>query len=512
MKLSGKLRTPGLLIAVLLGLMAACSKTPTGWWTASNKITSYGFVQPNVTGNINGTNIKVTVPNGTDVTNLVADFSYDGSSVNVGSTPQVSGTTTNDFTNPVTYSVKAKDGSTQNYTVTVTIASPLSSNKGITNYGFTNPAVAGTIIGTNISVATPWYTNVNSMIAFFNTTGVSVKVGSTPQVSGTTSNDFTGPVTYTVTAQDSSTRDYNVTVTPAAIQWTDHSGAGSRYWHAIASSSDGSHLAAGAYYGDIWTSSDSGATWIDRSSTGTHHGWSSIASSSDGSHLAAVSDGGDIWTSSDGGVTWTDRSGAGSRYWTSIASSSDGSHLAAVVNGADIWTSSDGGATWTDRSSAGSRGWYSIASSSDGSHLAAVVGVPSAGDIWTSSDGGATWTDRSSAGSRGWYSIASSSDGSHLAAVDAGGDIRTSSNGGATWTDRSSAGNRVWQSITSSSDGSHLAAGVGGLFVWTSANGGANWTKRSGTGGQNWYSIASSSDGSHLAAVANGGADIWTGK
>jgi hypothetical protein len=467
MKLSGKLRTPGLLIAVLLGLMAACSKTPTGWWTASNKITSYGFVQPNVTGNINGTNIKVTVPNGTDVTNLVADFSYDGSSVNVGSTPQVSGTTTNDFTNPVTYSVKAKDGSTQNYTVTVTIASPLSSNKGITNYGFTNPAVAGTIIGTNISVATPWYTNVNSMIAFFNTTGVSVKVGSTPQVSGTTSNDFTGPVTYTVTAQDSSTRDYNVTVTPAAIQWTDHSGAGSRYWHAIASSSDGSHLAAGAYYGDIWTSSDSGATWIDRSSTGTHHGWSSIASSSDGSHLAAVSDGGDIWTSSDGGVTWTDRSGAGSRYWTSIASSSDGSHLAAVVNGADIWTSSDGGATWTDRSSAGSRGWYSIASSSDGSHLAAVV---------------------------------------------AGGDIWTSSNGGATWTDRSSAGNRVWQSITSSSDGSHLAAGVGGLFVWTSANGGANWTKRSGTGGQNWYSIASSSDGSHLAAVANGGADIWTGK
>jgi uncharacterized repeat protein (TIGR02543 family) len=41
-----------------------------------------------------------------------------------------------------------------------------------------------------------------------------VKVGGTPQVSGTTSNNFTSPVTYAVTAQDNATtKDWTVTVT-----------------------------------------------------------------------------------------------------------------------------------------------------------------------------------------------------------------------------------------------------------------------------------------------------------
>ena len=37
----------------------------------------------------------------------------------------------------------------------------------------------------------------------------------TAQISGTTANDFTTPVTYTVTAADDSTQDYTVTVTIA---------------------------------------------------------------------------------------------------------------------------------------------------------------------------------------------------------------------------------------------------------------------------------------------------------
>lgn len=50
------------------------------------------------------------------------------------------------------------------------------------------------------------------MPATFTTTGISVTVGATPQVSGTTANDFTNPVVYTVTAADGSTQDYTVTV------------------------------------------------------------------------------------------------------------------------------------------------------------------------------------------------------------------------------------------------------------------------------------------------------------
>jgi photosystem II stability/assembly factor-like uncharacterized protein len=516
MEIFSKLRTHSLLIAVLLGLMAACSKTPTGWWTSGKSITNFGFEKPKVSGSITGQNISVTVPNGTDVTQLVADFTYLGSSIKVGSTPQVSGKTVNNFTSPVHYTVTAKDGSKQDYMVTVTIAPPLSSAKAIFNYGFTNPAVAGTIIGTNISVTPPWYTNQDSLVASFSTTGVSVKVGTTPQISGKTANNFSSPVTYTVTAQDSSTRDYTITVTPAAIQWTDRSSAGSRAWQSIASSTDGSHLAAAVLNGDIWTSIDGGATWTDRSNAGSR-AWSSIASSADGSHLVAsvgVGTSGDIWTSTDGGATWTDRSSAGSRNWVSIASSADGSHLAAVVFSGDIWTSTDGGATWTDRSSVGSRDWWTIASSADGSHLAAGGYNPQnnlGGYIFTSNDGGVSWTIRNGAGSRKWCSITSSADGSHLAAVVRGGDIWTSSDGGATWTNRSSAGSRNWFSITSSADGSHLAAAVRGGDIWTSIDGGATWTDRSGAGSRNWNSIALSSDESLLAAGITTG-DIWTGK
>ena len=138
--------------------------------------------------------------------------------------------------------------------------------------------------------------------------------------------------------------------------------------------------------------------------------------------------GGYIYTSDNSGATWVGQTAAGQRGWTSIASSSDGSKLAAVVNNWDgtgsIHTSADSGATWTERTAAGSRNWYSIASSSDGTKLAAVeIGDGSGGSIHTSQDSGATWTEQTAAGQRNWTSIASSSDGTKLAAAAVGGTI-----------------------------------------------------------------------------------------
>ena len=155
--------------------------------------------------------------------------------------------------------------------------------------------------------------------------------------------------------------------------------------------------------------------WTPRDSS---RGWYSVASSADGTKLAAVVFNGQIYTSTDSGVTWTARDS--SRYWSSVASSADGTKLAAVVQGGQIYTSSDSGVTWTARDS--SRNWFSITSSADGTKLAAVV---QGGQIYTSSDSGATWTARDS--SRGWYSITSNSSGDKLAAVVVGGQIYTSS-------------------------------------------------------------------------------------
>jgi predicted secreted Zn-dependent protease len=64
--------------------------------------------------------VKVYFPYGTNVTSLASTFTLSSSSATsaVGATPQVSGTTTNDFTNPVTYAITSENTSnTQNWTV-----------------------------------------------------------------------------------------------------------------------------------------------------------------------------------------------------------------------------------------------------------------------------------------------------------------------------------------------------------------------------------------------------------
>jgi photosystem II stability/assembly factor-like uncharacterized protein len=158
--------------------------------------------------------------------------------------------------------------------------------------------------------------------------------------------------------------------------WTAHGVASHQEIHQwneptiITSSSDGSHLAAVATVGDIYTSTDGGATWTNDTVGTSLSGllWQSITSSSDGAKLAAVATVGDIYTSTDGGATWTDDTTGtdlSGLYWFSITSSSNGMDLAAVTDGGDIYTSTDGGAMWTnDTTGTGLSGlnWQSITS------------------------------------------------------------------------------------------------------------------------------------------------------
>jgi hypothetical protein len=84
--------------------------------STAKDITSFSFTSPAVTGVISGTNIAVTVPSGIDVTALVPTISHTGVSISPNS-----GVAQN-FTNPVTYTVTAADGTTKEYIVTVTRA------------------------------------------------------------------------------------------------------------------------------------------------------------------------------------------------------------------------------------------------------------------------------------------------------------------------------------------------------------------------------------------------------
>lgn len=113
-----------LLSTLMFTIIAGCGgggSDPIPIPASSQKaITSFSLEGVDGTINESAKTIAVSMPCGTDRTNLVATFTTTGAGVKVGSTLQISGTSANDFTNPVTYTVTAADGTTQNYTVTIT--------------------------------------------------------------------------------------------------------------------------------------------------------------------------------------------------------------------------------------------------------------------------------------------------------------------------------------------------------------------------------------------------------
>ncbi|RTL02499.1 MAG: hypothetical protein EKK57_01960, partial [Proteobacteria bacterium] len=163
--------------------------------SSSKAIKSFALKSSNgtvSTGIINGQNITVTVPYGTNITNLVAEYVITGVSVSVNGVVQVDAITANDFTSPLKYVVKASDGSTAVSTVTVIVA-PSNANNILT---YSLNGIPGVITGNNIAVMMPYGTDLSSLIATFATTGVKVSVDNVTQVSGVTANSFVSPLEY----------------------------------------------------------------------------------------------------------------------------------------------------------------------------------------------------------------------------------------------------------------------------------------------------------------------------
>ncbi|UKS24997.1 S-layer homology domain-containing protein [Paenibacillus sp. HWE-109] len=203
------------------GITQNWTVTVTAAFSSAKAITAFSFPQQTGPAVIDATahTVVIQVVYGTNVTSLKAVFTLSpGAFAKVGSRGQTSNSTVNNFTNPVTYLVRAADDSTQNWIVTVNVAAA-SSVKDLTAFSFQglSPAVVGTINGANIALTVPNGTAVSSLVATFTSSaGSTVKVGSTAQVSGTTANDFTSPVTYMVTAQDGTMASYTVVVTRSA--------------------------------------------------------------------------------------------------------------------------------------------------------------------------------------------------------------------------------------------------------------------------------------------------------
>jgi hypothetical protein len=162
--------------------------------------------------------IDIPVPFGTDITSLIATFTTSANitSIKVNEIDQYSGVTVDNFSNPVTYTVTAADGTTtRNWVVTITVLPNTTAE--ILTYSLPGQSGSASInSGTGtVGISVPSGTGVTSLIATFTlSSGASARVGAINQVSGVTANNFSNPVTYTVTAADgTATRNWVITVT-----------------------------------------------------------------------------------------------------------------------------------------------------------------------------------------------------------------------------------------------------------------------------------------------------------
>jgi len=307
---------------------------------------------------------------------------------------------------------------------------------------------------------------------------------------------------------------------------------GPRDWRSLTSDVSGTKLAAVVYGGYIYTSTDAGATWTERTSAGAKN-WGDIISSADGTRLAAVLHQDEVdyvYTSSDGGATWVSQSGSGSRHWSSIASSADGLKLAATTwtSGTDyLYTSTDGGVTWTQQTAAGSRHWESIVSSPDGTKLAASLWDGDGGLVvlGTYAAGSWTWTVSTPPGGGNRIDICGSADLSVLAVSDGNSsDVAISLDGGVSWnisTLPPGEGGSV--SLSCSESGGRIAIGTynsGGGSVYTSVDHGTTWNRqitRTNGAPESYFNVALNAQGNQLTAAEtngaiyySGGGSIWT--
>jgi hypothetical protein len=502
------------------------SKTSTGGFTYlsnAKTITAFSFASPAATGSINGTAISVKLPVGTNVTALVATFTTTGASVKVGSTTQTSGVTANNFTNPVVYRVTAADGSTQDYTVTIT---PPSSDKELTDLGFyvydLDEDVWGVFTGTNIAVTLP-YRDVTALVADFSTTGVSVTVGTTVQDSGSTENDFTNPVVYTVYAEDASTQNYTVTVTlgPSINEITDFDFiiSGRRYSADISdpdvkvlvpqgtdlttlvanfSLSEGVSVKVGSVVqvsgttpNDftnplIYTVVGGDGTTHNYTVTVDFQSWATLTTANglggnrvrdvfvNGSNLYAATNNG-LSISTDGGITFTNKTianGLGNNDLTSVFV--DGANVYAGSN-SGLSISTDGGITFTTKTTANGLGDNLVL----GVFAQGVnVYAATSGGLSISTDGGITFTNKTTTNGLGNnFIFGVYASGSNVYAATNGG-LSISTDGGATFTNKTTANGLGANSVMSvvASGSKVYAATTNGLSI--STDGGVTFTNK----------------------------------
>jgi photosystem II stability/assembly factor-like uncharacterized protein len=289
-------------------------------------------------------------------------------------------------------------------------------------------------------------------------------------------------------------------------------------WLCISMSSLGQYQNVAEASGNVYVSSDYGATWSFSVNIGigdpvrNTNNSISIGCSETGL-FQTVSNGKSIFVSSNFGYTWNKTFNLGStNVYVSVCLS--GQYQLVLSCGDSFYTSSDYGQTWKRYNDTESTIYNSIQTFPAGCVSMSFTGEYQtivSESVYVSSDYGKTWTDAFGDFSDfNWQSVSISSDGKYQTALESTGDIYVSKDYGVTWnpvvTDLVS--NKQWTAVSISANGNFQTAIEYGGTVYLSSDYGVTWNQSTDQKLQNknWVNVAISSNGQYQTIVEyNGG-------
>ena len=209
--------TLGILVTILL-LFSACkdeeppiSSTKELLNFSILKSDNQGKVANDVEASIQGSVITLPLDKYDDLKSLIAVFEYNGKSITINGVEQESGVTSNDYSQPLVFTVEAEDGSKQQYTVEIALKDTgvLSAFRFLKKNNAFLTADVSSSIGEESIIPLVTFSQ-SELIPTFTTNAVKVLVDEVEQKSGMTKNDFSSPVVYQFIMRNRETSQYTV--------------------------------------------------------------------------------------------------------------------------------------------------------------------------------------------------------------------------------------------------------------------------------------------------------------
>lgn len=209
--------TLGILVTILL-LFSACKDEEPSISSTKEllnfsilKSDNQGKVANDVEVSIQGSVITLPLDKYDDLKSLIAVFEYNGKSITIDGVEQESGVTSNDYSQPLVFTVEAEDGSKQQYTVEIALKDTgvLSAFRFLKKNNAFLTADVSSSIGEESIIPLVTFSQ-SELIPTFTTNAVKVLVGEVEQKSGMTKNDFSSPVVYQFIMRNGETFQYTV--------------------------------------------------------------------------------------------------------------------------------------------------------------------------------------------------------------------------------------------------------------------------------------------------------------